>query len=133
MFRRSALYKKAFGSSNNGNDNFNTFHLPEVSNTVNDHKMKNGKSQELNDKDCKKLKMVDDDEEEDSTYREKKMKALNKKIEDYVTGFTVHGLTRVLTAPRKESVFWLISLATGLLISIIVVNGLARKYVKYEV
>ena len=70
---------------------------------------------------------------EDTTLKEKRLKVLNEKIEDYVAGFTVHGLTRVLTAPRKESAFWFVSLVTGLLISIIVIHGLARKYTRYEV
>ena len=70
---------------------------------------------------------------EDTTHKEKQLKALNNKIDDYVSGFTVHGLTRVLTAPRKESVFWFMALATSLLISISVVHGLAKKYSRFEV
>ena len=74
-----------------------------------------------------------DQDIEDTTHKEKQLKALNNKIHDYVSGFTVHGLTRVLTAPRKESVFWFMALATSLLISISVVHGLAKKYSRYEV
>ena len=117
------MYRKAFGSptTTNTNNNF-SIHLPAED--------KNNKNQE-----AKKIpnKQNNGDDAEDTTHKEKRLKALNEKINDYVSGFTVHGLTRVLTAPRKESVFWFIALATGLLISIFVVNGLAKKYTRYEV
>jgi len=65
--------------------------------------------------------------------KEKQVEELNDKISGYIQGFTVHGLTRVMTAPRKEAFFWFVALSCGLLMSVLVVHGLVYKYLKYEV
>lgn len=58
---------------------------------------------------------------------------LKNKIDGYVDGFTVHGLTRVFKSPRHESVFWLFVLIGGLLLAVIVLYTLITKYYDFEI
>ncbi|XP_066928000.1 acid-sensing ion channel 5-like [Clytia hemisphaerica] len=106
---RSEQYRTQFGS------NF-SFHLTDVHNRT-EKKQLNGDT-EYGHENPKKVKRV---------------RELNEKIRGYIDGFTVHGLTRVLTAPRKESAFWFITLASALLMAVIVVQGLMSKYYRHEV
>lgn len=64
----------------------------------------------------------------------KKHKAvLEEKIDNYIDGFTVHGLTRVFKSPRQESIFWLVVLIVGLLLAVIVLYTLIKKYYDFEI
>ena len=62
-----------------------------------------------------------------------KKQIIREKINEYVDNFTVHGLTRVFNASRFESLFWMMMLASGVCFSIIIIQGLVRKYLKFEV
>ena len=58
---------------------------------------------------------------------------IKKKIDEYVSSFTVHGLTKVFTGERIESAFWLIMLFGGILLSVVIVHGLVTKFLKHGI
>uniref|UniRef100_A0A7M5VAW5 Uncharacterized protein n=2 Tax=Clytia hemisphaerica TaxID=252671 RepID=A0A7M5VAW5_9CNID len=58
---------------------------------------------------------------------------IRKKIEEYVNNFSVHGLTRVFNGSRIESFFWMLMLTGGVCLSIVIIQGLIRKYLNYDV
>lgn len=61
-----------------------------------------------------------------------KEKLIQKKNE-YIQSFTVHGLTKICTGTKAESVFWLIMLLLGLALSVYVVYRLVSKYLQFEI
>ena len=64
--------------------------------------------------------------------KQKALQRYNSKIEDYIEGFTVHGLTRVFTTQKFEALFWLASLLCGAIMSAFVIYGLVSKYYERE-
>ena len=58
---------------------------------------------------------------------------IKEKIDEYVQSFTVHGLTKIFVGTRLESLFWLIILVGGMLLTVVLIYGLAAKYFRYEV
>ena len=66
--------------------------------------------------------------------REKRQRRLihNKKRE-YVRTFTMHGLTRICIGTRSESLFWILVMCAGAILGIVVVFGLVKKYLQYNV
>lgn len=64
----------------------------------------------------------------------KKVEELFKnRIHAYVDSFTIHGLTRVVTAPRYEALLWLMTLLLGVFLSVMIVRNLVTKYRRYDV
>lgn len=56
-----------------------------------------------------------------------------EKIDEYVENFTVHGLTKVFKGTRTESLFWLLMLLGGIMLSIVIIHGLVSKYLKFGI
>jgi len=55
-----------------------------------------------------------------------------KRIDDYVDGFTVHGLTKVFKGQRKEAIVWSCFIIVGLLFAGVVIGRLIFKYYRFE-
>jgi len=60
-------------------------------------------------------------------------KRMKRKIEEYINGFTVHGLTRVLTTTKLESFFWFFILVCGILLASYIIHGRMSKYYKFDI
>lgn len=58
---------------------------------------------------------------------------MKHKIDNYIDGFTVHGLTRVFKSPRHEAIFWLMVLIVGLALAVFVLYTLIKKYYEFEI
>ena len=57
-----------------------------------------------------------------------------KMVVEYINSFTLHGLTKIFVAhTRLESLFWVIALLSGILLSTYVSINLVSKYLKYDV
>lgn len=77
-----------------------------------------------------------DDDVDDDEWHEKQItrkRFIRKKMKEYTDTFTVHGLSRVLTGTRYESIFWFFMLIGSMVLSLIVVQGLTKKYLKRHV
>ncbi|XP_065645107.1 uncharacterized protein LOC105844209 [Hydra vulgaris] len=74
---------------------------------------------------------------EDNSFNDKsiiKGVAPEKRIEQYMKSFSLHGLTKIFVArTRLESLFWLIALLGGISLSMYVSVNLVTKYLNYEV
>ncbi|XP_066928001.1 acid-sensing ion channel 5-like [Clytia hemisphaerica] len=64
--------------------------------------------------------------------KKKRDKILKEKIDGYIDAFTVHGLTRVFKAPKREAILWMVVLCLGIFLTTIVLYKLLAKYFKYE-
>lgn len=60
--------------------------------------------------------------------KERFLTLIERKIEDYVQSFTIHGLTRSVTARQYESLFWTAILTLGIVCASVVIHGLITKY-----
>ncbi|XP_057302131.1 acid-sensing ion channel 5-like [Hydractinia symbiolongicarpus] len=79
-------------------------------------------------------KSISEEEEEKVLLEEMKQDEKTKqKIHEYIEGFTVHGLAKIFTGNRVESIFWAVIVACGLILTISVTQGLFRKYLRYEI
>ena len=58
---------------------------------------------------------------------------LGKKMDEYATSFTVHGISRIYTGNRIEKVLWSIFVLTAVAGSVIVLKDYAQKHLKHEV
>ncbi|XP_057302822.1 acid-sensing ion channel 5-like [Hydractinia symbiolongicarpus] len=77
-----------------------------------------------------------DESEDDNLWHEVQMSkklVIQKKIDEYVNSFTVHGLTKVMTGSKVESIFWAIMLLGGIILSIVIVHGLVSKFLKFGI
>ncbi|XP_065645106.1 uncharacterized protein LOC124809911 [Hydra vulgaris] len=65
---------------------------------------------------------------------QKSRNVIEKIIEEYINGFSLHGLTKIFVAhTRLESLFWLIALLSGIMLSMYVSTNLVNKYLRFEV
>ena len=64
--------------------------------------------------------------------RTKRDEVLKEKINSYIDAFTVHGLTRVFKAPKKEAILWMIVLLLGIILITAVLCILLAKFFRYE-
>ena len=55
------------------------------------------------------------------------------KKDEYVSSFTVHGLTRIFKGSKSESIFWMLMLLVGVTLSTYVIHGLIKKYFEYNI
>lgn len=74
----------------------------------------------------------EEDEREEKTNAEQK-EQINSKKKEFVQSFTVHGLSRIFTGSRTESLFWSTVVLVGIIISFSVIYGLVCKYYRYEI
>ena len=58
---------------------------------------------------------------------------IHHKKAEYVASFTMHGLTRIFTGTRTESIFWAVLLLCGISTSIVIVYGLIMKYLQHHI
>lgn len=58
---------------------------------------------------------------------------LLRKKDEYQKTFSVHGLTKICTGSKAESIFWIIILLSGLSVSILLVYRLVRKYLQFNI
>ena len=58
---------------------------------------------------------------------------IDSKKKEFVQSFTVHGLSRIFTGSRTESIFWSTIVLFGIAISSFVIYGLVCKYYRYEI
>ena len=64
--------------------------------------------------------------------RERYSYILNQRINDYIDGFTIHGLTKVFRSQRKEALVWLFFISVGIIFASVVIGRLITKYYKFE-
>ena len=64
--------------------------------------------------------------------RQRYSHALNQRINDYIDGFTIHGLTKVFRSQRKEAFVWFFFISVGILFASVVIGRLISKYYKFE-
>ena len=79
---------------------------------------------------------VDKEETDNDLWHEKQINGQNyisEKMNEYIGGLTVHGLTKVFTGTRVESFFWFGMLSLGSLLTFLVVFGLIKKYLEHRV
>ncbi|XP_066927996.1 acid-sensing ion channel 5-like isoform X2 [Clytia hemisphaerica] len=72
------------------------------------------------------------DDEEFLKEKQQEVEEYNKRIGDYVDGFTVHGLTKVFKGKKKESTVWMVFIFVGLLLAGVVIGRLVAKYYRFE-
>jgi len=73
------------------------------------------------------------DNTDESVHKSKLDIIVEKKKNEYVSSFTVHGLTRIFRGSRSESIFWLLMLLVGITMSTYVIHGLIKKYFEYNI
>ena len=65
--------------------------------------------------------------------RELQKKYLQKKIDEYVHNFSVHGLTKIFTGNKFEASFWFTILSFGILLALFIIHGRVSKYYRYDI
>ena len=75
----------------------------------------------------------DDPNESSEPCLEPKEEEIDSKKKEFVQSFTVHGLSRIFTGSRAESIFWSTVVLVGIVISSFVIYGLVCKYYRYEI
>ena len=75
-------------------------------------------------------------DDEDDLWHEKRLSrklVLRKKIDEYVNSFTAHGLTKIFTGTKIESIFWATMLFGGILLTILIAHGLVSKFYAFGI
>ncbi|XP_066928003.1 acid-sensing ion channel 5-like [Clytia hemisphaerica] len=75
--------------------------------------------------------MMEDGVQYSDSKKKRKQENLDQRINDYVDGFTVHGLTKVFRSNKRESCVWIIFILTGVLFASVVIGRLLSKYYKF--
>ena len=58
---------------------------------------------------------------------------LTKKMDEYATSFTVHGISRIYNGNVVEKIVWSVFVLTAVVGSVIVINNHVQRYLKHEV
>lgn len=62
-----------------------------------------------------------------------KKNSIETKTTEYINSFTVHGLTRIFTTSKFESLFWLFILICGVILASYIIHGRLSKYYQFDI